>query len=264
MNMEKSILRLLIIMACGVVGAFGALGCSSDSSKDNGGNGADSGADGDADSDTDGGADAGDGGIGLDASICDPANGPFSTDITHPFFPLVVGQVSVLEGMEGTVLLRVERTVLPDAGLVDGVTVRVLEEREFNDDVLVEISRNFFVQTQNGTVCYFGEDVDIYADGGVVAHDGAWRAGDGESKAGIMMPASPKVGMTYQQEDAPGVAQDRGRIVKMGESLTVPAGTFTDTLEVAETSALETGVSRKVYVHGIGMAVDETIELKSY
>ena len=47
---------------------------------------------------------------------------------------------------------------------------------------VVEISRNFSAQTDGGTVCYFGEDVDIYdATGEMVSHAGAWRA-DGHTR----------------------------------------------------------------------------------
>ena len=43
---------------------------------------------------------------------------------------------------------------------------------------LVEVSRNFYARcTQTGDIYYFGEDVDIYEDGVVVSHDGAWLAG---------------------------------------------------------------------------------------
>jgi hypothetical protein len=78
------------------------------------------------------------------------------------------------------------------------------------------------------------------------------------------MPADPEVGMEYDQEVAPGIAEDHAEIAAMGEALSVPAGDFDDTLRVTETSALESGTSLKIYVSGIGMAVDDTIELIEY
>jgi hypothetical protein len=66
------------------------------------------------------------------------------------------------------------------------VTTRVVEEIEWEDSIpfgtidageaLIERSLNYFAQTQDGTVCYFGEAVDIYENGVVVSHEGAWRA----------------------------------------------------------------------------------------
>jgi hypothetical protein len=198
----------------------------------------------------------------LDISVCAPENGPFTLEIDNEWFPLAVGAVSVLEGEEDGALVRVEMTVLDETEEVAGVTTRVLEERESEDGELVEVSRNFFAQAPDGTVCYFGEDVDIYEDGEIVGHESAWRAGEGGAAAGIQMPAAPAVGQSYYQEYAPDVAMDFGEIVAMSEPLTTPAGEFTDTLEVLESSPLDSGTSTKIYVRGIGMAVDETMLLQ--
>jgi hypothetical protein len=89
---------------------------------------------------------------------------------------------------------------------------------------LIEISRNYFAQTEAGTVCYFGENVNIYEDGRVVSNDGSWRA-DGRRglpglAPGIFMSASPKPGMHFQQEVAPGVAEDEATIVGTGSVAT--------------------------------------------
>ena len=198
----------------------------------------------------------------LDIAVCAPENGPFTLEIDNEFFPLVPGTASVLEGDEDGELVRVEMTVLDETEDVAGVTTRVLEERESADGELVEISRNFFAQAPDGTVCYFGEDVDIYEGGEIVGQEGEWRAGQGGAEAGIQMPAAPEVGQSYYQEYAPDVAMDFGEIVAMGEPLTTPAGDFTDTLEVLESSPLDSGTSTKIYVRGVGMAVDETMLLQ--
>ena len=80
---------------------------------------------------------------------------------------------------------------------------RVVEERETKGSQVVEVSRNFFVickRTNN--VYYFGEDVDIYRDGKIVGHDGAWLAGEGGARFGLAMPGSPLLGARYYQEIA--------------------------------------------------------------
>jgi len=220
--------------------------------------------DGDTENDSDEEIDVDEEADELSIAVCDPGAGPFSLTIDNPYFPLPVGKHLVLEGNEGATLLRVEFSVLDETEIVAGVTTRVVEERETEDGELIEISRNYFAQAPDGTVCYFGEAVDDYDGGEIVGHGGAWRAGEDGNQPGIIMPAAPTVGMRYKQEVAPGVAEDRGEIVQMGESLTVPAGTFEDTLEVRETSPLDIGSSRKVYVRDIGMAVDGAIELIQY
>lgn len=57
-------------------------------------------------------------------------------------------------------------------------------EQEWADGVLIEVSHNFYAQAVDGTVCYFGEDVDIF-EGGTVSHDGAWRADAAGNRPGI-------------------------------------------------------------------------------
>jgi hypothetical protein len=201
----------------------------------------------------------------LDIGICAPSAGPFSTNITNPYFPLPVGAVWELSGVANGVKEDLRITVLKKTESVAGITVRVMEERHQEDGELVEVSRNFFVQAPDGTVCYYGEDVDMYEDGQVVSHEGAWRAGVNGALPGILMPANPEVGMTYAQEVAPGVAEDRAEIVSIGKTATVPAGTFRNTLETRETTALEPGsVSVKRYAPGVGLIYDKPVKLDRF
>ena len=198
----------------------------------------------------------------LDESICAPTAGPFSSTITNPWFPAAVGNQWQLEGTDQGKTVHLQITALNETELVAGVTTRVMEERETLDGALVEISRNFLAQTQDGSVCYYGEDVDIYENGAIVSHEGAWRAGVNNALPGIFMPASPAVGQKFVQEIAPGVAQDRVEVVAAGESVTVPFGTFTNTIRFKETSPLEPGVkSTKVFVESLGPIVDDEVRL---
>ena len=202
----------------------------------------------------------------LSISVCDPSAGPFSLLINNPFFPLFVGDELVLEGEddEGT-FLEIIITVLDETENVAGVTTRVVEEAESEDGEIVEISRNFFAQAPDGTVCYFGEDVDDYEDGEIVGHEGEWRAGENGNLPGIIMPGNPQVGQIFQQESAPGIAEDQAEIVAMGETIDVPAGEFSDTLTTLDCNPMENGaIDEKVYVEDIGLAIDEDAELVSF
>ena len=122
------------------------------------------------------------------------------------------------------------------------------------------MSRNFFAQTTDGTVCYYGEDVDEYEAGEIVSHGGAWRAGVNDALPGILLPANPEVGQKFKQEVAIGIAEDQAEQVAAGESVTVGLGTFTDTIRYDETSALDNGMSSKVYARDIGILMDDTLE----
>lgn len=203
--------------------------------------------------------------VNTSIAVCDPSAGPFSLVIDNGFFPLVVGSEFLLEGEEDGEFLTVEITVLDETEVVAGVTTRVVEEAEFEDGELVEISRNFFAQAPDGTVCYFGEDVDDFEDGEIVSHDGEWRAGENGNLPGIIMPGNPEVGMIFQQESAPGIAEDQSEIVALGETITVPAGTFSDTLSALDCNPIDfEGFDDKVYVDGIGLAIDNAVELISF
>jgi len=199
----------------------------------------------------------------------DPDPCTFTTVGSHPYFPLWPGYSLVLEGEEDddegeTVEIQAILTVLPETELVDGIRTRVFEERESEDGELVEVSRNFVALCrQTGDLWYFGEDVDDYEDGEVVGHEGAWRAGMNGAQAGVLQPGSPMVGARYFQEEAPGVALDRAEVIGLGDEVTVPAGTFTDVLEVLDTNALEPDSEgdTKLYARGVGLIADEDLEL---
>jgi hypothetical protein len=217
-------------------------------------------------------------GTELDPALCAPDQNTFSLTIDNSYFPLPVGQQWVYQGKDKGQTVGLRITVLDATEtLYSGrrsVTTRVVEELEWEDananalvdagETLVEVSNNYFAQTQDGTVCYFGEAVDIYEGGVVVSHEGAWRADERGNAPGIFMPADPQPGMTYQQELAPGVAEDRATIVRSGRTVTVPAGTFVDTIEVRDFNPLDGSRSTKVYARDVGLIRDVPLDLVSY
>jgi hypothetical protein len=190
----------------------------------------------------------------------------FATTGRNPYFVLVPGFQLVLEGEEDNEEIELRITVLDETHVVDGVETRVVEEHETVDGEVAEISRNYLAFcTQTGSVFYFGEDVDIYEGGVVVSHDGAWLAGEGDNEPGIIMPGTVLVGSRYVQEIAPGVAMDRAEHVATDVTAEVEAGTFEGCLQVEETTPLEPGAEGdKVYAPGIGLVIDDVLELVEY
>lgn len=176
----------------------------------------------------------------------------------NQYFVLEPGYQLVLEG-GGT---KLQITVLDETKVVDGVTTRIVEEKEWKNGELYEISRNYFaVCEQTNDVYYFGEDVDFYEKGKVVKNDGAWLAGVNGSKPGLIMPAAPKLGMKYYQEIAPGVAMDRAEVVALAEPCNTPAGKFS-CMKVKEGSPLNlTETEYKLHAKGIGLVGDEDLKL---
>ena len=107
-----------------------------------------------------------------------------------------------------------------------------------------------------GDVCYFGEDVDMYKNGKLTGHEGAWLSGVNRAKFGLLVPGAPKPGDRYYQESAPRVAMDRAEVVAVDEMIKVPAGTFKNCLHAKETSALESGSEDKYFAPGVGIVKD--------
>jgi hypothetical protein len=213
----------------------------------------------------------------LDPALCAPSQNTFSLTIDNPYFPLVAGQQWAYVGREQGETIGLRITVLnrTETFRFNGtrVTTRVVEEVEWLDanangvldrgEDLIERSLNYFAQTQAGTVCYFGEIVDIYEDGVVVSHEGSWRADASGNAPGIFMPADPQPGMTFQQEIAPGVAEDQATILRFTTART-PAGTFDNALLVRDFNPLDGSSDTKLYAPGVGLVVDGPLELVSY
>jgi len=185
----------------------------------------------------------------------------------NAFFSLNPGDGLILTDGEAELTI----TVLAETRLVEfvtargvplSVTTRVVEELETEDAAVVERSRNFFALCQEtGDILYFGEEVEPAAIGG------AWLAGVDGALPGIIMPGTFLLGSRYFQELAPDVALDRAEHVGMGLTITVstvPEQTFTDCVQVLETSALERGKSVKRYCPGIGLVYDDGLELIDY
>jgi hypothetical protein len=181
------------------------------------------------------------------------------------FFILEPGYQLVLEGKEGKRTVKMVITVLDQTRKIGSVETRVVEERETVDGKLVEVSRNFFaICEKTKDVFYFGEEVDDYKDGKLVAHSGAWLAGKKDAKPGLIMPGKPAVGAKFYQEIAPKVAMDRAEIVSLKKTLKTPAGVFKNCLVVKESSALERGKEYKIHAPGIGLIQDEDLLLTKY
>lgn len=150
--------------------------------------------------------------------------------------------------------------------MIGKIETRIVEERETENDQLVEISRNFFAFcNETADIFYFGEETDIYKDGEVVEHEGSWRADENGCRAGIIMPGRILLGARYYQEYAPGIALDRAENISATEIKETPAGTFSGCLKTLETSGLNPNEKEyKLYAPGIGLIRDEDLVLVKY
>ena len=180
----------------------------------------------------------------------------------NPYFVLEPGYTLTLE--DGPTRLVI--TVLNDTRRVDNVETRVVEERETKNGQPVEVSRNYFaMSTRTNSVYYFGEDVDMYSNGKVTGHEGAWLAGVKGARFGLMLPGEPLLHARYYQEIAEGVAMDRAEVMSVTDTLKTPAGAFTNVLRTTESTPLELASKEtKCYAPGIGLIQDGSLKLVKY
>ncbi len=197
-------------------------------------------------------------------STIDPAD--YQSTVDNAFFPLTSPGPAVYEGEEvdpdtgEVVKTRVESTVLAETDVVAGVEVAVVEVKEFEDGELVEVTRDYYAQRSDGAVYYFGERVDNYEGGEIVGHEGQWLAGEGDNLAGVFMPADPEVGDEFEQERAPGVAEDRSEVVAVDESVTTPAGSFSGCVKTKDFDPLGDVTEFKYYCPNVGLVREATDE----
>ena len=180
----------------------------------------------------------------------------------NPFFVLEPGFQLILESANEKLAV----TVLDETKEVTGILTRVVEEREWKNGELYEVSRNFFAICEDTKdVFYFGEDVDMYKGGMVANHQGAWLAGQNGATAGLIMPGQARVGQKYYQEMAKGVAMDRAVVIKLDDSLETPAGLMENCLLTRESTAINPfELEFKTYAPGIGLIQDQKLLLTKY
>jgi hypothetical protein len=202
------------------------------------------------------GAASGARGIGVDPATLSPV-------VDNPYVAFAALRHAVYAGKEldpetkEDLEVRVEVTVRDTPETVVGVKATVVEVSDFEDGELVEKTRDYYAQDRAGVVYYLGERVDDYEDGKVTGHGGQWVAGENGSLAGVFMPAAPGVGDVFEQERAPGIAADRSKVVAVGRTVTVPAGTFTDCVEVEDYDPIGKSTQRKFYCRGVGLVRED-------
>jgi hypothetical protein len=181
----------------------------------------------------------------------------FITTGRNSYFILEPRYQLILEGHEGKDSVRLVITVLNETKKIGNVETRIVEENESANGKTIEISRNYFAYCkETSSIYYFGEEVDMYKNGKIINHEGAWIAEE-KNKAGVMMPGLILLGARYYQEIAPDVAMDRAEIISTTEQMKTPAGTFINCLKIEETTPLELkNKEYKFYAPGTGLIRD--------
>ena len=188
-------------------------------------------------------------------SAIDPGN--FVRYVTNPFFPLKPGTTFYYKGEKDGVPTSDTMLVTDQTKLILGVACTIVHHQSFEDGVLIEDTFDWYAQDKDGNVWYFGEDTkEVDENGNVITTEGSWEAGVDGAQPGIIMEAHPKVGDRYQQEFAPGVAEDMAQVIRSkDDEVCVKVGCFEDDELVLtkEWTPLEPGVvEEKYYAEDVG------------
>ena len=189
-----------------------------------------------------------------------------NTIAPNPWFALVPGNLWVYEGDGETI----EVEVTGDTKLIDGVTCIVVIDTATDDDVVVEVTNDWYAQDVEGNVWYCGEisenfeefEGDDTAGPELVDIDGSWKAGRDGAEPGVLLPFDPQPGDVFRQEFAQTDAEDVIEILAVDATEAAPGGACAgNCLMTRDFTPLEPDVEEnKFYMSGIGLIVEVDLE----
>jgi hypothetical protein len=190
----------------------------------------------------------------------DPSD--FAPRVTNPWFPLKPGTVYTYRGVKDGQPSRDVVTVTPQTKLVQGVRTTVVHDRLYLSGRVEERTSDWYAQDKKGNVWYFGEaTAELDRRGRVTTTEGSWQSGVDGARAGIFMPARPRVGQSGLQEYYRGQAEDHFRVLSLSASVRVPFVSTKHALLTREWTPLEPNVlDHKYYVRGIGMVKETSVK----
>jgi hypothetical protein len=178
------------------------------------------------------------------------------TRIDNPYMPLTAHRRCVMRGRgERSVktLLDERRRFMVGGQPVDAVIIR---DDAYEDGELVERTRDYFAQADDGTVYYLGEHVRNLRDGKLVDRDGTWLYGKDTDRLGVAMPADPQTGQQWRFEDVPGITIESDRVEETGLRAKVGGRIVENVIRIQEFVQPEGDVEYKTYAPGLGVIAE--------
>jgi hypothetical protein len=186
----------------------------------------------------------------------------FVRRVENPWFPLTPGTKYVYVGEKDGASGRDVFTVTRRTRTISGVSCTEIDDRLYTNGRLSERTKDWYAQDAGGNVWYFGEDTaELDKSGHVTSREGSWLDGVNGARAGLFMPAHPRVGQTFRQEFYKGHAEDHFTVLNLGAKVSVPLLSSKRALLTKEFTPLEPGVlDHKLYVRGVGEVKEETVK----
>lgn len=181
-------------------------------------------------------------GLEIPTPTPDPAD--FVRVVDNPWFPLAPGSVWTYasENATATATVTAGAETREIAGVLTTPVTTVVDQGR-----RTQTSTRYFAQDTAGNVWSFGAD--------------DWQAGVAGARAGLVMPATPRVGDGFVQQYAAGVAEDRSAVLDVAADVSSPYDSWTDAIEVRESTALDpTAEAVRFYAPGVGLVRTESSE----
>jgi hypothetical protein len=177
------------------------------------------------------------------------------TDVTNPLFPISGLHSAILSGRVDDKAFHTETTLLPQTRIIEwapGQQVETLVSQyvAYIDGRLQEAALDFYAQSDDGSVWYFGEDVFDYRHGSVFTTEGTWLAGV-DGPPAMIMPADPQVGEVARAENIPAIAFEEVTVKTVGKTVDGPTGPVEGAMVGSELHD-DGAVSDKVFAPGYG------------
>jgi len=216
----------------------------------------------------------------------DPAFDPADFDSDYhnltnpnPYFPLTIGYRWDYGGsLETNTIVALDETKL-----IEGVTCIVLNDKRYEDSLLVEDTDDWYGQRKDGTVDFCGEAVSNFetfpednpARPERLNTDGQWKTGREGDPSGTYILGSPRLGDVHRSEFSPGNAEDTVRYLSTSYGYGsdpvldrhVPRDLVDlfcgdhDCLVSGENTGLEPGTfQHKYYARGVGFILGVDLE----
>jgi hypothetical protein len=172
--------------------------------------------------------------------------------VTNPWFPLEPGTTFVYTGEKDGQPGRDVVTVTNETKIIHGVRCTTVHDNLYEHGRLAERTTDWYAQDAHGAVWYFGEDTaELNKAGRITSREGTWRAGVDGARAGVFMPARPKVGQSFRQEYLKGHAEDHFAVIQVSAH----------SLLTKEWTPLEPDtLDHKLYTRGTGLVKEETVK----
>lgn len=189
------------------------------------------------------------------------------TRIDHQFWPFDAGKILMGSDPSAERQTRFLTRFLQGTQSIvwneESIECAILRHEHMIDGELVGWSQQYVAQSDDGTVYTFGEVADDEDNDGEAGDDeddgwvvggelpGTTRKLNSVPRPLVLMPAEPKVGSTWRVEIPP-LGSELSTVIRSGETLVTPAGTFHDCIQVLETPLGSEERELSWYAPGVG------------